>query len=1279
MPKLPEPEDSSAKVDFNPFSSSAGVGATHNATVVAAGHERPEPSKIEVSNDSASWSSGRLTSPPLPPPPPAYDDTLSMPLSPRRYHVSAAAPKPAPATAGDLATAAPPSCAVARGMSEATDKTNPLSPSTSPRHEQPGSSPEFRMTVSSGAAATVPAPTRAAAGAPVGAGGVVPPPLPHRVTVLPALEKTDERGVADATKGSGDLATSTDQSDETPSNIVQEVAEDMGEGVADMMQAIRGVFGRGKSDDGDDADATPPPPQRVVYGGGGDSGTPEQRVFPVSAVLSRVESPEPSSSSSAPSPVHLDGGAAFSRVFGALKAAGVTTDGDSSTEMGDEKEQDDEAGKGEEEEEEDEEEEEEEEVEEEEEQSKGEETEDLGSSAVSRLRQIFERSDGKKRAILEAGPIPGQAVSTIGESAGEDEAAGEAAGATGSSQASPNAGSNSAEEEGANAAGLAAERPAASAASGFGVSVHKFFFGSRTEKDAAPKAVEEPTPLAVADGAVVEPLGVAGQKELSESETGPFGDTKQAELGGLPAESSTSTQAVAPTVEQTVLLAAKDVSSVPAAIVDVDSTPQLGGAASSASLHHSSTEPAISAGAAQDKADDRTGEEIAVDVVAVEELAPVAEKESRQNPPVIVGAPAVVRVAGTAGQSEKPAADMSMLDMAQASAVEGAVDPNVPEERIVPEAAETTVAAVEAPTAKSYDGEATHAAAVVAAQTREKIGAFEVAQVELIEPEIPAVDLPVPSDVHAVVAEGVSGPCATVGDELPTLGGVGQTTGALQDTRDEAPLQGANGEQQTVVAAVEDATTAGNDDEPCVTAAEEEGPQDGDLAPLASATFDFSSPTTATNGGPSVEPSGDVPAIREVAPPPATTEGMVASSGDVPALGKAAPSLAAPKNMSSSDSDCGVIAPSRAGPLPEVAAKAPDTAKIGGLPTKTVVDQPAPGGVEEALSEEGEIEHQTPAPKQEGAPILASAPFDGTAVSELEVSAVQAPGKMPQVQGTEQAASMVEDVVAAVGQESNIAPIEAAGVIPAESQAKPTATVEKPSEDKEVEKDGATEPIQVPGEVTSAVADPAPTVAADGVAAPSPGENTTAPDITEGDTTDGNVREPTEEPDIARAEEPVKAMDPSAMETKVEGPFPESTTERVIPRIFGSGHDRPAVLPKDDTPSDKAEEGPPAAVAGDVTCASGDESPSSAILHPEARPSYSDATQPATEAATGLIATIQSSGGGDADTSTARLEDSSTRVSMETPGALNEDGAAGEATIEASDVGGAPYEQPTSV
>lgn len=280
--------------------------------------------------------------------------------------------------------------------------------------------------------------------------------------------------------------------------------------------------------------------------------------------------------------------------------------------------------------------------------------------------------------------------------------------------------------------------------------------------------------------------------------------------------------------------------------------------------------------------------------------------------------------------------------------------------------------------------------------------------------------------------------------------------------------------------------------------------------------------------------------------------------------------------------------------------------------------------------------------------------------------------------------------------------MEAAGVIPAESQAKPTATVEKPSEEKEVnvtdatpilssvarlrlmyeknkvkrppaslstrkvEKDGATEPIQVPGEVTSAAEDPAPTVAADDVAAPSPGENTIAPDITEGDTIDGNVREPTEELDIARDEEPVKAVDPSAMETKVEGPFPESTTERVLPRIFGSGRDRPAVLPTDDTPSDKAEEGPPAAVAGDVTCASGDESPSSAILHPEVRPPYGDAIQPATEAATGLISTIQSSGGGGADTSTARLEENSTPVSMETLEALNEDGAAGEATIEAS-------------
>lgn len=120
--------------------------------------------------------------------------------------------------------------------------------------------------------------------------------------------------------------------------------------------------------------------------------------------------------------------------------------------------------------------------------------------------------------------------------------------------------------------------------------------------------------------------------------------------------------------------------------------------------------------------------------------------------------------------------------------------------------------------------------------------------------------------------------------------------------------QGTDGQQHTVVAAVEDATTAEDDDDPYVTAAEEEGTHDGDLAPLASATFASPSPTTATNAGPLIEPSGDVPAIREVAPPPATTEGMV------------------------------------------------------------------------------------------------------------EVSAVQAPGKMPQVQGTEQVASMVEDVVDAVGE-----------------------------------------------------------------------------------------------------------------------------------------------------------------------------------------------------------------------------------------------------------------------
>lgn len=244
-------------------------------------------------------------------------------------------------------------------------------------------------------------------------------------------------------------------------------------------------------------------------------------------------------------------------------------------------------------------------------------------------------------------------------------------------------------------------------------------------------------------------------------------------------------------------------------------------------------------------------------------------------------------------------------------------------------------------------------------------------------------------------------------------------------------------------------------------------------------------------------------------------------------------------------------------------------------------------------------------------------------------------------------------------QESDIAPIEAAGVIPAAPQAKPTATVEKPSEEKEVnvanatpilssvarlrlryerpppslsarkvEEDGAMESIQVPGEDTSAVADPAPTVAADDVAVPSPGENTAAPDITERNTTDGNVRESTEEPDRARDEEPVKAVDLSAMETKVEGHVPESTTERIFARIFGGGRDRPAVLPTDDTPSDNSEEGPPAAVGGDQTCAS--------------------------------------SGGGDADTSTALLEDNSTPVSMEIPEALNEDGAVGEATIEAS-------------
>ncbi|CAM9219947.1 unnamed protein product, partial [Ectocarpus fasciculatus] len=1242
VPKVPE-SDSSAKAEHKTFSSSADVKAMLNATVVTAGQERPELSKISVSTNSSSWSSGRITSPPLPPPPPAYDDTLSMPLSPRRYHVSAAAAKPVSATAGVFPSAG----AVARGMSEATDKTNPLSPSTSPRHEQSGSSPEFRMATSSlgVAAATVPVPTPAAAGAAIGAGGVVPPPLPHRTTVPPASEKTNERGVPDVTTDNDNLPASTDPSDETPHNIVQEVAEDVAEGVADMMQAIRGVFGRGKADDGDDdADATPPPPpQKAVYVGiGGDNGTPEQEVFPVPAVLSQVESSEPSSSSSASSPVHLDGGT-FSRVFGALKAAGVPTDGDSSTEVGDEKEQDDEAGKDEKDEEEAQEEKG--ENEKEEEQPKEEETEDLGSSAVSRLRQMFERSDGKKRARLEAGPIPGQAVSTIGEPAGEDEDAG----ATVSPQASPKAGSNSAGEETANAAGLAAEGPAEAAPSGFGVSVHKFFFGSPT-KDTAPKAsesaVEEPTPPAVADGVVTESYDVAGQKEPSDTEAGLLGDTKHAELGGLPAEANTSTEAVTPAMETTVLLAAEEVSSIPAAIVDMDSIPQLGGAASSASLHHSSMEPAISAGTAHDKAGDRNGEEIAVDVVAVGKLVPVAQKETQQKPPVMVGAPAVVGVAGTAGQGEKPTANVSMLNIAQASVVEGA------DERVVPGAAESTVTAVEAPTAEACAGEATRATAAVAA---EKVDAFEMTQVEVTKPEISAVDKPVPADAHVVVAEGVSGPCATVGAELPVLEGVGQATGTSEDTRDEAPLQGADGEQQTVVAAVEDVTTREDDDDPYVTAAEEEGPLDGDLTPLASAAFDFSPPTTPTNDGSLMKPSGDVP-IREVAAPPplATTEDAVETSGDVPA----APLLAVPKDMPSPDSVCGVVAPTRAVPIAEFEAKAPDAAKIGGWPTAEVnsssvaAAMPAAATAESSGTKtvvdkeaEGEVEHLIPAAKQEGAPNMASAPFGSVAVGKLgslDIPAVQAPGKMPQVQGTEQATSMVEDVVAAVGQQNDIAPIEAAEVIPAAPQAKPTATVEKPSEEKEVKEDGATKPIQVPGEVTSAAADPAPTVAADDLAVPSPGEYTAAPDITEGGKTDGNVREPAEEPDIGRDEGPVKAMDPAAMETRVEGHIPESATEKILARMFGSGRDRPAVLPTDDMPSDKAEEGLPASVAGDATCASGDESPSSAILHTEARPSYGDATQPATEAATGLIATIQCSGGGGADTSTALLKDDAT-------------------------------------
>lgn len=287
VPNVPE-SDSVAKIDYNTFSSSADVRATLDATVIATSHERPEPSEIAVSNDSALWSSSRFTSPPLPPPPPVYDDTPSMPLSPRRYHVNAAGPKPAPATVGAYG-GFPSAGVVARGTSEATDKTNPLSPSTSPRHEQSGSSPELRTAMSSGAAATPPGPTPAAA---VGAGGVVPPPLPDRTIVSPALEKTNERGVADTTKDSGGLPASTGPSDETPSNIIQEVAEDVAEGVADIMLAIRGVFGSGKADDGDDADATPPPPQKAVDGGGVDSGSPEPEGFPVSTVVSRGEDRE---------------------------------------------------------------------------------------------------------------------------------------------------------------------------------------------------------------------------------------------------------------------------------------------------------------------------------------------------------------------------------------------------------------------------------------------------------------------------------------------------------------------------------------------------------------------------------------------------------------------------------------------------------------------------------------------------------------------------------------------------------------------------------------------------------------------------------------------------------------------------------------------------------------------------------------------------------------------------------------------------------------------------
>ncbi len=126
---------------------------------------------------------------------------------------------------------------------------------------------------------------------------------------------------------------------------------------------------------------------------------PPSRFPPCSAA---VPSGLPPSSSAASAPIDPPKGGGFSGVFGGLKALGVPTTGDSTGGGG-------EAGK------------EEKAEEQEQEQKPLEKKKSFGGSAVSRLRQMFERnnSDSKKKASLEARPLRRPVTSLAAASLGE--------------------------------------------------------------------------------------------------------------------------------------------------------------------------------------------------------------------------------------------------------------------------------------------------------------------------------------------------------------------------------------------------------------------------------------------------------------------------------------------------------------------------------------------------------------------------------------------------------------------------------------------------------------------------------------------------------------------------------------------------------------------------------------------------------------------------------------------------------------------------------------------